>query len=86
MISLFEELSAKLIKNPRLSSRSGARYDMILLLFNARDAIYELWKSADRYLQTSDADALAHIQENVEKLRSIFGARKEYYVDNSKHR
>jgi len=42
MSSLYDELSEKLNKDPRLVKRGGARYDLGLLLFNARDSLREL--------------------------------------------
>jgi len=37
MISLYDDLSEKLKKDPRVSKRGGTRYDLGLLLFNARN-------------------------------------------------
>ena len=44
MNSLFDDLSEKLKKDPRLTKRGGARFDISLLLFNARDSLRELWR------------------------------------------
>jgi hypothetical protein len=47
MSSLYDDLSEKLEKDPRRTKRGGARYDLGLLLFNARDSFRELWEAAD---------------------------------------
>jgi hypothetical protein len=47
MSSLYDELAEKLRKDPRLTKRGGARFDLSLLLFNARDALRALWDAAD---------------------------------------
>ena len=75
MKSLYEEVSEKLAKDPRLTKRGGARFDMSLLLFNSRDAINELWIAADRYIQSRDGDDVSELRNAVEKLRSVFGER-----------
>lgn len=77
MSSLYDDLSEKLKKDPRLTKRGGARYDLGLLLFNARDSLRELWQAADRYIQSPDAEALGHLHDAVEKLRPLFGQRSE---------
>ena len=77
--SLFDELTEKLNKDPRLTKRGGPRVDLSLFLFNARDTIRDLWSAADAVI----ADAKIYGNENpkalvsaVEKLRPIFGERK----------
>jgi len=75
MSSLYDDLSEKLKKDPRLTKRGGARYDLGLLLFNARDSLHELWVAADRYTRGGDSEALDDLQDAVEKLRPIFGER-----------
>ena len=75
MQSLYDELSEKLAKDPRLTKRGGPRVDISLLLFNARDAIQALWKSGDR-LASGDAAALDDLRRAVEALRPIFGERR----------
>ena len=75
MKSLYEEVSEKLAKDPRLTKRGGARFDMSLLLFNSRDAINELWITADRYIQSRDGDDVRDLRNAVEKLRLVFGER-----------
>ncbi len=78
MISLYDELSEKLKKDPRLTKRGGARFDLSLLLFNARDSLRELWKAAD--IEVARARREGHKPSNllaaaVEELRPIFGDR-----------
>ena len=75
MRSLFDELSEKLARDPRLTKRGGPRADLGLLLFNARDAVRELWHAADRYARTRDPDALAALEHAVTRLRPLFGDR-----------
>ena len=77
MSSLYDELSEKLGQDPRLTKRGGARFDLGLLLFNHRDSLSELWQAADRCLQSRDGEALDDLQRAVEKLRPVFGERKE---------
>lgn len=78
MASLFEELDAKVKREPRLTKVNMARVDLSLLLFNARDDVRALWLAADQELartrqqgRTVD-DAL---EKAVDKLRPIFGQR-----------
>ena len=47
MSSLYDDLSEKLKKDPRRTKVDGARYDLSLLLFNARDSLRELWDAAE---------------------------------------
>jgi hypothetical protein len=76
MSSLYDDLAEKLRKDPRLTKRGGARFDLSLLLFNAREALRDLWAAAEAVV----ADANRHGQTPpaplaaaVEKLRPIFG-------------
>lgn len=73
MKSLYHDLSEKFRKDPRLTKRGGARYDLSLLLFNARDSLCELWEAADRYIQSRDSDAFGDLQDAVQELRFLFG-------------
>lgn len=77
MNSLYGELLEKINKDPRLTKRGGARQDLGLLLFNARDSLYELWKVADRCVRVRDAQAFGELHDVVEKLRPIFGDRSK---------
>lgn len=77
MASLYDELTAKLAKDPRLTKKGGARADLGLLLFNARDDVRALWDAAAaeaaRARQAGHAaDAL---EAAVQALRPIFGPR-----------
>lgn len=76
MSSLYDDLSEKLKKDPRLTRMVGARFDLSLLLFNARDSLHDLWEAADRYTRAGDAEAPNDLRAAVEKLRPIFGERK----------
>lgn len=75
MPSLYEELIAKLARDPRLTRRGGPRFDLSLLLFNAREAIAALWQSAHDYTATGDPAARARLLAAIEALRPIFGPR-----------
>jgi len=80
MSSLYEDLSEKLKKDPRLTKRGGARYDISLLLFNARDSLRKLWEAAD--IEVTGAKSGGHhpserLEAAIEKLRPIFGERGE---------
>ena len=77
MSSLYDDLSEKLQKDPRLTKRGGARYDLGLLLFNARDSLRELWEAADRYTRSRDTEDLGDLHDAVEKLRPLFGERRK---------
>ena len=50
MNSLYDELTDKLKRDPRLTKPSVARFDLGLLLFNAGDALRELWAAAEAEL------------------------------------
>jgi hypothetical protein len=80
MSSLYDDLSEKLKKDPRLMKRGGPRVDISLLLFNARDSIRELWDAADR--EIAEAGSECHhsselLKAAVDKLRPIFGERSK---------
>ena len=78
MSSLYDDLSEKLNKDPRLTKRGGARYDLSLLLFNARDSLRELWDAADMEVTKAKREGYPPpelLAAAVEKLRPIFGER-----------
>jgi hypothetical protein len=80
MGSLYDDLSEKLIKDPRLAKRGGARYDLGLLLFNARDSLRELWDAADNEITEAKRKSYHPsdlLETAVEKLRPIFGERRK---------
>lgn len=71
--SLYEELSEKLRRDPRLTKRGGPRVDLSLLLFNAREDVHALWRAAEQEVAAGrSAGALA---QALEALRPVFGAR-----------
>jgi hypothetical protein len=74
-MSLYDALSKKLEQDPRLIKRGGARPDLGLLLFNARESLHELWKAADRYTRSPDDAALRALQAAVDELRPVFGEK-----------
>ena len=78
MNSLYDELTEKLKRDPRLTKPSVARFDLGLLLFNAGDALRELWTAAEAELATARQEGRtpsARLEGAVEKLRPIFGER-----------
>ena len=80
MSSLYDELAEKLRKDPRLTKRGGARYDLGLLLFNARDALRALWDAADVEVTTARSEGRPpseRLEAAVESLRPIFGERSK---------
>lgn len=78
MNSLYDELTEKLKRDPRLTKPSVARFDLGLLLFNAGDALRELWAAAEAELVAARQEGRApsaRLEAAVEKLRPIFGER-----------
>jgi len=77
MTSLFDELSAKLDADSRLTKRGGPRVDLSLLLFNSRGELRELWHAAEASLAdaTGPRPSSARLAGAVEALRPIFGER-----------
>ena len=80
MSSLYDELAEKLRKDPRLTKRGGARFDLSLLLFNARDSLRELWDAAD--IEVTEVKSEGYhpselLEAAVEKLRPLFGERNK---------
>jgi hypothetical protein len=77
MNSIYDELSEKLKKDPRLTRRGGPRVDISLLLLSNRDALRDLWVAAERFNRLQDTEALVGLQSAVEALRPLFGERSE---------
>ena len=77
MNSLYDELSEKLKKDPRLTKRGGPTVDIGLLLLSNRDALRDLWMAAERSERLHDAESSVALQNAVEKLRPLFGERSE---------
>ena len=78
MQSLYDELAEKLKRDPRLTKHSMARADLGLLLFNAGDALRELWVAADAELADAHTQGRApspRLEAASEALRPMFGAR-----------
>lgn len=78
MPSLFDELTEKLRKDPRLTRRGGPRVDLSLLLFNARGDLRELWHAAHREVaeaQRAGRPPPEALAAAVDRLRPIFGER-----------
>ena len=56
----------------------GARHDLSLLLFNARESVRELWEAAEGELAAARREARRpseSLEAAVGKLRPIFGER-----------
>jgi len=75
MISLFDELSKKIRKEPKITSRSTARQDLGILWFSRRDSLGELWKAAEK-------SAAVMENSNGETLRAIFPAFERELPEN----
>ena len=78
MTSLFDELTEKLRQDPRLTKRGGPRFDLSLLLFNARDDLRRLWDAARIELERAEREqrpAPDQLAAAVDALRPIFGPR-----------
>jgi hypothetical protein len=79
MTSLFDDLTAKLEADPRLTKRSGARADLALLMFNARDSFRELWLAAEAeatFAASEGREPSARLTAALDELRPIFGERR----------
>ncbi len=74
MDSLYEQLTRKLQQDPRLTRRGGPRFDPGLLLFNARDTLFQLWQAADGLV--AQGHAPEDLRAAVDQLRPIFGERR----------
>ena len=73
MRSLYDDLTEKPEKDPRLTKRGGPRFDLSLLLFNARGSLRELWQASGRCTRACDGEVLHDLIDVAEKLRPIFG-------------
>ena len=77
MSSLYDELSKKLEQDPRLTKRGGPRFDLMLLLFNARGSLLELWQAAE--IEVAEARNAGRpsdrLEAAVDGLRPVFGER-----------
>lgn len=77
MSSLFDDLSGKLEKDPSRMKRGGPRYDLGLLLFNARDSIRDLWLAAEHDSCDEGRSPSERLVKAVEALRPIFGEQNK---------
>jgi len=77
MISVYDELSEKIKRDPRLTRQGGPRQDLGIILFAEREAIDELWRAAERCTASAEGADFAELRIAVEKLRSIFGERPD---------
>lgn len=78
MASLYDELVAKIARDPRLTTRSVPRADLGLLLYNAHADVAALWHAATAALARADAEGQprpADLAAAVAALAPIFGPR-----------
>lgn len=75
MPSLYDELAEKLARDPRITKHSGARADLGLLMFNARDDVRELWVAAEAVVSAAPRGSLGELAQAVDRLRPLFGER-----------
>ncbi|HUW39810.1 MAG TPA: hypothetical protein VMV90_02285 [Rectinemataceae bacterium] len=75
MTSVYDELSARILRAERQSSRDGARRDLGLLLFAEREALRDLWIAAERCAVLAGSESAGELGRAVEKLRPLFGER-----------
>jgi hypothetical protein len=79
MLCLYEELSEKIARAADRGARDGARRDLGLVLFADRDALYDLWKAADRLAPRAaaggDSGGGDELRAAAERLRPLFGER-----------
>ncbi len=76
MKSLYDELAARLDRDPSLARRGGARGDIGILLFGARDELRDLWIAAERELLARDEASADELRAAIERLRPLFGERE----------
>ena len=77
-MSLYDELTEKLTKEPRLTKKGGPRVDLSLLLFNARADVHALWLAAEGEVARANAEGRPVpeiLAAAVEQLKPIFGPR-----------
>jgi hypothetical protein len=77
-MSLYDELTEKLTKDPRLTKKGGPRVDLSLLLFNARADVHALWLAAEGEVSRALREGRPvpeSLAAAVEQLKPIFGAR-----------
>jgi hypothetical protein len=79
LISLYDELSEKIQRDPRMSARNSARQNLGVMLFAWRDDIAALWKAAAASLEENRCEGVQSPSDElrlaVEKLRPLFGER-----------
>ncbi|MFN3983087.1 MAG: hypothetical protein ACK4SA_22130 [Caldilinea sp.] len=88
MKSLYDELAEKLKQNQRLTKHNMARADLGLLLFNAGDALRELWAAADAEVADARAQGRSpslRLKAAVDALRPIFGERDNVLKRQTQH-
>lgn len=73
MVSVYDELSAKMGPDTQRGARDGARRDLGLMLFSQREGLRGLWLAAEACAREPGAPAA--LGEAVERLRPLFGER-----------
>lgn len=78
MTSLFEELDARLEADPKATRASVSRFDLTLLMFNARRDIDALFKAAQAELAVAESEGreTPELRDAVATLLPIFGKRE----------
>jgi hypothetical protein len=77
-MSLYDELTEKLTRDPRLTKKGGPRVDLSLLLFNARADVHALWLAAEGEVARAKSEGRPVpevLAAAVEQLKPIFGPR-----------
>jgi hypothetical protein len=75
LISVYDELSAKIELGGARGPRDGARRDLGLVVFAERDALRDLWKAAEASARSPGAAVSEELRAAVERLRPLFGER-----------
>lgn len=75
MKSLYDDLTEKLARDPRLTKRGGPRVELSLLLFNHRESLHDIWVAAERCVRTGGGEGMDDLRAAVDKLHPIFGER-----------
>ena len=80
MVSLYDEMSAKLKSGSTLAHRTSARVDLGLVLFGLRNELHALWIAAERCVAEEAtaggaAPDLTELRRAALALRPLFGER-----------
>jgi hypothetical protein len=73
--SVYDELSEKAAREPKVTRRNEPRVDIGLLLMNYRDDLRDLWSAADSCARSMGELVPADLRDAVERLRPLYGER-----------